>query len=379
MSPTVTAAIIAAGVGVITVITTVLTQFLGRRATSRDTQKALEAQSEHLDRTLEAQSEHLGRTLEAQSEQLDRTLAEQRTRTLNERFATATEQVGSDRPAVRLAGMYAMAGLADEWEENRQTIVNIICAYLRMPFSSTAPTGKFDPDQDFGDLDADEGTGDVWRQERQVRLTAQRILAEHLREGTSFEDEENFAHPPIPRFWPDVWLDLAGATLIDFNVNGGVVNYADFRAATFGGETWFSGTTFSGYAEFEGATFSGDVHFIGTNFRIGTKFQNATFSGDADFNLASFRGSAWFNGAYFSREANFGSATFDSLHVAFGSATFGGKVVFDRATFTDRSTLHLEGLRVLSPKAEHVWPAGWRLEGDDNVGYPVRCATDGAS
>lgn len=45
--------------------------------------------------------QHLDRTLDAQTQQLDRTLAEQRTRTLNERFATAAEQLGSDKPAVR--------------------------------------------------------------------------------------------------------------------------------------------------------------------------------------------------------------------------------------------------------------------------------------
>ena len=38
------------------------------------------------------------------------TLAEQRPRTLNERFATAAGQLGSDKqPALRLAGVYAMA------------------------------------------------------------------------------------------------------------------------------------------------------------------------------------------------------------------------------------------------------------------------------
>ena len=41
--------------------------------------------------------------LEDQRKQLDRTLAEQRARTLNERFATAAEQLGSDKPAVQLA------------------------------------------------------------------------------------------------------------------------------------------------------------------------------------------------------------------------------------------------------------------------------------
>lgn len=39
-------------------------------------------------------------------EQLDKTLAEQRTRTLNERFAAAAGQLGSDKPPeVRLAGV----------------------------------------------------------------------------------------------------------------------------------------------------------------------------------------------------------------------------------------------------------------------------------
>ena len=73
--------------------------------------------------------------LKAQSEQLDSTLAEQRTRTLNERFDTVAEQLGSDKsPAVRLAAVYAMAGLADDWQDHRQTCVDVLCAYLRMPY-----------------------------------------------------------------------------------------------------------------------------------------------------------------------------------------------------------------------------------------------------
>src|SRR5690349_3280139 len=97
-------------------------------------------QRPHLIRTLAAQV--LGRRatrrdLEKQHKQLDRTLAEQRTRTLNERFATASGQLGSDKPpAVRLAGVYAMAGQADDWakKENRQTCVDVLCAYLRLPY-----------------------------------------------------------------------------------------------------------------------------------------------------------------------------------------------------------------------------------------------------
>ena len=118
MSPQIEAAIIAASVGVLTLIATVVTQYLGRRATSRETKTTLD------------------RTLKAQSHQLKQTLAEQRTRTLNERFATAASQLGGDQPpTVQLAGVYAMAVLADDWEENRQTCVDVLCAYLRMPYA----------------------------------------------------------------------------------------------------------------------------------------------------------------------------------------------------------------------------------------------------
>ena len=81
--------------------------------------------------TNEDQGKQLDKTLAAQREQLDSTL----TRMLNERFATAAGQLGGDKPtAVRLAGVYAMAALADDWPKNRQTCVDVLCAYLRLPY-----------------------------------------------------------------------------------------------------------------------------------------------------------------------------------------------------------------------------------------------------
>ena len=95
MNPSVTAAVIAASVSFLTLIGTLAAQYFGRRATSRDTEKTLGAQSQQLDKTLAEQAK-----------QLDRTLGEQRTRTLNERFATGAAQLGSDKPPpVRLAGV----------------------------------------------------------------------------------------------------------------------------------------------------------------------------------------------------------------------------------------------------------------------------------
>jgi predicted nuclease with TOPRIM domain len=81
MNPVVEAAIIAAAVGVLTLIGALY----GTRKTSQDTKNALNEQ-------LVEQREQLDKTLQAQSDRLKQTLAEQRTRTLNERFATAAGQ-----------------------------------------------------------------------------------------------------------------------------------------------------------------------------------------------------------------------------------------------------------------------------------------------
>jgi hypothetical protein len=260
MSPEVTAAIIAAGVGVLTVAATVAVQISGRRATSRDTQKAFKEQREQLNTTLAAQRE-----------QLDRTLAEQRTRTLNERFAMAAGQLGGDKPpAVRLAGVYAMAGLADDWPENRQTCVDVLCAYLRMPY---------EPDP------GDEAPGPerlAFRASREVRHTVIRVITAHLKADATVS-------------WQGLELDFTG-TVFD----GG-----DFTSAKFS----------SGTVRFDFAKFSSG--------RVGFDF--AEFSGGlVTFDFAKFS----------SGQVGFYDAEFSGGRVTFGASFFGGVVIFDRAKFS---------------------------------------------
>ena len=285
MNPEVTAAIIAAGISILTLIGTLAAQYLGRRATSRDTQQALEEQRTQLDRTFAEQ-----RT------QLARTLAEQRTRTLNERFTTAAEQLGSDKPAVRLAGVYAMTGLADDWEENRQACVEVLCAYLRMPY---------EPDP--GD-EAPVPERLAFRANYEVRRTVIRVITTHLRDHAA-------------RSWQGLNFDFTGAVF-----DGGDFSFAEFSGGTVsfwhaefpGGEViLFDGANFSGgEVDFTGAKFSGgevsfsdvkfsgsEVSFTGANFSAGgVSFSDADFSGGAvDFSSAEFSGSAVdFIGATFS-------------------------------------------------------------------------------
>ena len=318
-------------------------------------------------------------------------------RRITELYTKAVEQLGNDKAPVRLGGLYALERLAQDNPAHRQTIVNVICAYLRMPFSAAAPASKPEAAGDPGEHGAQpetttHGDGDTWRQERQVRLTAQRILAEHLRDDRT--PDQRSAGPRSPRFWPGIRLDLAGATLIDFSLNKGVVDGANFDGATFTGGVGFTGTTFNRDTTFDGATFSGDAWFSKATFSDAW-FGKATFSLSAWFNGATFTGGVGFTRAIFSRNgAQFSGATFSGDHADFGGATFNGSAGFVGATFTGgtwfgaatftgdarfdevtvsgaKASLGFMGSRVLSPDDEHVWPTGWCLGPDGSGGYTI--------
>jgi hypothetical protein len=54
-------------------------------------------------------------------------------RRITELYTKAVEQLGDDKAPVRLGGLCALERLAQDNDAQRQTIVNVICAYLRMP------------------------------------------------------------------------------------------------------------------------------------------------------------------------------------------------------------------------------------------------------
>ena len=275
--------------------------------------KTLAAQREQLDKTLAAQREQLDKTLAAQREQLDSTLAEQRTRALNERFATAAGQLGGDKPpAVRLAGVYAMAGLADDWPQNLQTCVDVLCAYLRLPY---------DPDP--GDDVAPAERAAYWA-DREVRHTVIRVIAAHLQAGAAVS-----------------WKGL------DFDFTGVVFDGGDFTTAEFsGGTVRFTGAKFSGgEVSFLGAKFVGSsVSFVEAEFSGGTVYFGAEFSGgEVSFVDAEFSGGeVYFTGAEFSGgEVYFIGTKFSGGEVSFTAAhstSTAGSSAAASPTLTTRSS-----------------------------------------
>jgi len=289
-------------------------------------------------------------------------------RRITELYTKAVEQLGSDKAPVRLGGLYALERVAQDNRTHRQTIVDVICAYLRMPFSPQGPSVFTVPRPDMAEMgrrairrmaahrvrrvappgkpvpEATEGLtkpdpedktrtngGDTWQEERQVRLTAQRILAEHLRDNRA--KDRRSTDSPDPRFWPNIRLDLAGATLIDFRLENGVIADTNFTGATFSGDAWFDGATFARFAMFDKATFTSGAVFDEATFTEDAMFSEATFTGDAVFMRTTFNSDAAFDGATFNDAAAFIGVTFNG-DAMFGGVIFRGMAGMIGATFS---------------------------------------------
>ncbi|MFG3556541.1 pentapeptide repeat-containing protein [Micromonospora sp. NPDC047557] len=253
-------------------------------------------------------------------------------RLFNERFTKASEQLGSEKAAVRLAGVYAMAGLADDWREGRQTCIDVLCAYLRMPYAPPPDALNEMPSQvNEPSPAADVDTARTAREEREVRHTVIRLVGRHLRLA-----DDNATS------WRGCDFDFTGAVfdgadLADVTFNGGRVSFAG--AQFIAGRSYFSGAVFSGgqvsfvravfageEVSFDGAVFSGGrVSFARAVFRgVRVSFDGAEFtSGRVHFLNVAFRdGVTSFDGAVFGRTVLFGEAVFSGGRANFAGADF---------------------------------------------------------
>ncbi|RJQ75697.1 pentapeptide repeat-containing protein [Pseudonocardiaceae bacterium YIM PH 21723] len=240
----------------------------------------------------------------ASSEVQDRT-----ERRVADLYGKAVELLGSGHIPVRLAGLYSLERLAQQHPDHRQSIVNVFCAYLRMPFTVIdSPTQH---------------------QEREVRLAVQRVLADHLRVGD----------PALPArtFWPHIDLDLTGATLIDPDFTGCQFRNARFDKASFVGDAWLSGSRFIGDAGFDGTRFGGQADFRGARFAGETWFGSARFSSGAWFGGAQFLEGAWFGAVRFNADAGFSETTFEQS-AGFAGTRFTGDAWFSKAAFAGKAS-----------------------------------------
>ncbi|MEU3402133.1 pentapeptide repeat-containing protein [Streptomyces filamentosus] len=223
------------------------------------------------------------------------------TRLHNERFTSAVSQLGDDSPAVRLGGVHALAGLADDApsRELRQTCVDVLCAYLRLPYTREGDVAQ-----------GDEAARHGYLALREVRHTVIRVVRDHLR-----------LLPEDPRSWHGCDFDFTGVVF-----DGGDFSEAVFRA----GRANFNEAVFEGVVRFERACFTGGrVSFSGIEVRRGgtVVFDRARFSSRVAFRQIVVRagGGLRFTGAHF---GDGGTVDFrDSLVQADGMISFAGSVV----------------------------------------------------
>lgn len=251
-------------------------------------------------------------------------------RQITDLSAKASEQIGSDKPAVRIGGLTDLERLAQAHPDLRQTVADRICAYLRAPFQP--------PSEGAESLSQEETA--ARRMELDVRRTAQRIITRHLHWPA------DVAERPAT-FWEGINLDLRDATLVELDLQDCRVGTADCRDARFHEYArcdratfehgWFDRAAFTGNAEFSGATFVKLASFWEATFAEGAVFARATFVNGCSFVEANFRGVAPFYETAFAGDAWFRDATF-AEGVAFDGASFSGRANFRKTTFSEGST-----------------------------------------
>lgn len=236
--------------------------------------------------------------------------------TLRDRYSKAAEQIASEDAAVRLAGVYALAGLADDWHRrdfsrDRQTCVSLLCAYYRMK-----------------SLELPDPSVPMKVSEMQVQDAVIESISNRMRSDTDPEGR-----------WTSTKFDFRSATIRVARFAGCVfaTNSWDFSRATLGG-VYFTGCVFesdqfnfasaeSGVwnVRFDQCVFKGGQIGLGLELSGDLWFQNCRFEG-TDFDLSWLRLEG---GNIVFIDCEFSSGSFDMSH----SSLLKGQVNFNRCKF----------------------------------------------
>jgi uncharacterized protein YjbI with pentapeptide repeats len=195
-----------------------------------------------------------------------------RERVADERFARAVELLGNPADQVRVGALHALTGLARNRPYYTQTVLDVVCSYLRMPFDRT----------------------NVDLRESQVRLTAQRVIEDLLpKRGTAEPERYN--------------LDLTGADLEYFDISERVVGTLVLRWAKLHNSNSLWGSEMLGSVWFTGAVSHGILHAHHMVFHRKAWFSGFRARGPVDLTATEFLGPTKFEGARFHEWLRFGT------------------------------------------------------------------------
>ncbi|MFY1596191.1 pentapeptide repeat-containing protein [Micromonospora sp. WMMD737] len=219
---------------------------------------------------------------------------------VTELYVKAAEQLGSEKAAVRLAALYALERVAQDNSEHRQTIVDLICAYLRMPYDVPQHDGIRHVN---GKRDEED---EKRHHELQVRLAAQKILTRHLRYSEIVGEGRSRRAAGSPAFWSGIDVDLTGAALTHVNFGGCAVASINMSRARVFGRSEFSEFFCQESGVFSQMRFGGTANFTSAVFD-GFICEGSRFDGEAIFHTARLTYSH-FIGVAFNRVVSFSGA-----------------------------------------------------------------------
>ncbi len=225
---------------------------------------------------------------------------------LSKRYQDGAVQLGHERAAVRLAGVYSISRLADDWPDNRQMCIDLLCAYLRMPYVSM--------------VDNDD--------EYVVRASLFEVIRQHVQD------------PDAETSW----------SRYDFDFSGGTFDGLDLSGGKFYGIVTFQDSRFTGFQRREDGKNFGWFRLRNCVFKTGISFFQARF----DQCVVSFDGSKFEAGEVF-----FGGAEFTDFNLFFRDSSFlGGRIYFGGGKF---ECSEKAGSRSLG----HVWFNGAEFGGSE--------------
>lgn len=245
----------------------------------------------------------------------------------DQRLLEAVTQLGSDSPQVRIAGVYALADIADTFQGSyKQRVVDILCGYLRA-------------DRSDGDVQQPDASTPTRFRDAAVESTILSVIASHVHKKVDsvkswsecdFDVHRAVLHEDIP-FADTIWKGAFNAERIRF------VGKAFFNRASFGDRVDFSGVEFGDEVLFDGASFGDMGVFRGAKFLDQAVFNRVSFGNSADFKEASFLGRTFFRRATFGDSAFLSRTSYDA-EAFFNHASFGDWTDFSGATFSNRAS-----------------------------------------
>lgn len=269
-----------------------------------------------------------------------------------QKLLNAVQQLGSESPQVRIAGVYSLADVADTYRgDYRQRVVNILCGYLR------APRGTWETNPDAGSCIDETSLNEVyWSDDGAVESTVLDALSRHLRKRRKKTDTRDAVAQDVAddQLWCDCVIDLHDAVIsesaaldhlsFDNEVNFRATTFlraATFTQSTFGAVLNAQGAQFVGFGDFRQVTFESNANLSSTKFRRTANFQASTFEGDctfsdsiirkAKFNLTNFNGATLFRRTLFEETADYALSEF--IVAEFEGSVFSHGAIFVHTKF----------------------------------------------